>query len=58
MALIALMENLITALDDGNSAIGLFLDSQKAFDTVDHDILLDKFNFYGIRDAAHDWLTS
>ena len=58
MALIVLMENLITALDNGNCAIGLFLDFQKAFDTVDHHILLDKLHCYGVRATAHDWFTS
>ena len=58
MALIVLMKNLITALDNGNCAIGLFQDFQKAFDTVDHHILLDKLHCYGVRATAHDWLTS
>ena len=53
MALIVLMENLITALDNGNCAIGLFLDFQKAFDTVDHHILLDEFHCYGVRATSH-----
>ena len=34
MALIVPMENLITALDSGNCAIGLFLDFQTAFDKL------------------------
>ena len=37
------MENLITALDNGYCAIELILDFEKAFDTVGHHILLDKF---------------
>ena len=41
----------------GNCAIGLYLDYQKAFDTVDHT-LLDKLQCYGIRATAHDWFTS
>ena len=45
MALIVLVENLVTALDDDNCAVGLFLDFQKAFDTVDHCILLNKLFF-------------
>ena len=58
MALIVLVENLVTALDNGNCAVGLFLDFQKAFDTVDHCILLDKLSFYGVRGIARDWFYS
>ena len=49
MALIILLENMTTALDDGKCDIGFFLDCQKAFDTVDHCILLDKLYMYGVR---------
>ena len=38
MALIILIENLLTALDNGNCAVGIFLDFQKAFDTVNHNM--------------------
>ena len=58
MALIILIENLLTALDSGNCAVGIFLDFQKAFDTVDHNILLDKLHWYGIRGTAHEWFCS
>ena len=58
MALIFLVENLVDALDNGNCAVGIFLDFQKAFDTVDHGILLDKRYCYGIRGIAHDWFVS
>ena len=58
MALIILIENLLTALDNGNCAVGIFLDFQKAFDTVDHNILLDKLHWYEIRGTAHEWSCS
>ena len=58
MALIILLENLVKALDDGNCAVGIFLDFQKTFDTVDHCILLDKHHIYGIRGIAYDCFSS
>ena len=53
MPLIVFVENLVTALDNGNCVVGPFLDFQKAFDTVDHCILFDKLSFYGVRGIAH-----
>ena len=39
-------------------ACGVFVDFQKAFDTVNHDILLNKLSHYGIRGSLNDWFRS
>ena len=44
-ALINITENIRKALDDGNIGCGVFVDLQKAFDTVDHQILWDSWSF-------------
>ena len=36
----------------------IFLDFAKAFDTVNHNILINKLNHYGIRGNALKWLES
>jgi hypothetical protein len=41
------------ALDRGLHAIGLFLDLSKAYNVINHDILLDKLNAYGVRGEAY-----
>ena len=58
MALLVFLDRIINNLEKGEYAIGIFLDFSKAFDTVDHNILLAKLNFYGIRGVPLDFLRS
>ena len=48
-------ERIQKQLDAGNYTAGVFLDLDKTFDTVDHNILLEKFDYHGIRGVAKDW---
>ena len=57
-ALINLTENIWQALDEGYIGCGIFVDLQRAFDTVDHEILLSKLNRYGTRGVSNDWFRS
>ena len=49
-----MLEIIQKALDDGQIACGIFIDLEKAFDTVSHDILHEKLDHYGIRGISND----
>ena len=57
-ALVSLTEAIKNSLDNRKFGCGIFIDLQKAFDTVNHDILLMKLEHYGIRGTAQDWFKS
>ena len=57
-ALIVLLDKITAALDNGDIVLWVFLDFSKAFDTVDHHILLNKMYKYGIRGIAFKWMES
>ena len=40
LAILELVENINTSIDDCKSTVGILIDLKKAFDTVDHDILI------------------
>ena len=53
-----LLQYIYNKLDYGENVLSVFMDFQKAFDSVNHDILLRKLYHYGIRGFVHDWLRS
>ena len=53
-AIMELASSIIKGKDDGFYTLALFIDLSKAFDTVDHNILLDKLDKYGIRGVAKE----
>ena len=55
MALMLMMDQVTKALDNGECVIGIFLDFSKAFDTINHSILIDKLYHYSIRGNALEW---
>ena len=55
MALVCMLDKLHDALEKGDYTIGIFIDFRKAFDTVDHSILLYKLYHYGVHGPAYDW---
>ena len=61
-ALISLTEQIRSLLDGGHYVCGIFVDLEKAFDTVDHKILCEKLNHYGLRGninkLIHSYLTN
>ena len=57
-ALMFVIENTQTRLDDNELASGVFINLMKAFDTVDDKILIGKLEHYGVRGIAKAWLSS
>ena len=57
-ALMYLTESIRKALDQNHFSCGIFIDLQKAFDTVDHKVLLYKLFHYGIRGIENEWFKS
>ena len=51
-----LVEQISSAIDGQSCRAGVFIDPKKAFDTVDHELLVEKLYVYGIRGVANKWL--
>ena len=57
-ALITLVDKITEALDEGSMMVGVFIDLEKAFDTVNYSIRLRNLYAYGIRGSMYNWLKS
>ena len=55
---INLIDDIESGIDNKQFVCGVVIDLQKAFDTVDHNILLEKIQHYGIKGIAHKWFKS
>ena len=57
-ALMEITEKIKESIDNGKFGCGIFIDLKKAFDTVNHKILLNKLEHYGVRGVLLDWFES
>ena len=57
-AILEFLENVYESFEENNFYLSIFLDFSKAFDTISHDILLDKLEYMGFRGPVHSWLSS
>ena len=58
-ALVRIYNDILQSVDVGNCVILIFLDMSAAFDTVVHDVLLDRrANRFGVRDVVLSWFSS
>ena len=58
LAALEFTDRISQEMDAKKIPFSIFLDLSKAFDTLDHNVLLSKLNYYGIKDTALDWFKS
>jgi retron-type reverse transcriptase len=57
-AITELLDTITLALDNNCFALSLFIDVSKAFDSINHKILLSKLEHYGLRGSVYSWFRS
>ena len=57
-ALIKLIDRIYDSFNQNKYTLGVFIDLSKAFDTVDHNILTDTLNSYGIKNNSLKWFSN
>ena len=55
---VAFTDTILEAMDKKQISIVVFIDLSKAFDSIEHDILLEKISRLGVSPAAHEWFKS
>ena len=58
LAGLELTDKILKDIDEKNASLAIFMDLSKAFDTLNHEILLNKLSHYGITDTALKWFSS
>ena len=52
LAVLEVIDRITNQLDKGQTPMNIYLDLSKAFDTLDHDILINKWQYYGVHGSA------
>ena len=52
LAVLEVIDRITNQLDKGQTPMNIYLDLSKAFDTLDHDILINKLQYYGVHGSA------
>ena len=58
LALMQITERIRKSIDNKKFGCGIYIDLSKAFDTVNHEILLKKLEHYGVRGSSLNWFRS
>ena len=58
LAIFDLYHYVAESIEHKSTALGIFIDLSKAFDRIDHKLLLAKLQYYGVRGTAYNWFYS